>query len=178
MTVWVRALASGAVLLLVSACDNGPSAVATTEPQGAVQLASAPAPAAADRPAREDRRSEPVPLVDGRPMWSASRDRSAEENARRAFERNGAAFGADSLDAFVKTAHAFVSDPPAGAETITRANGDVLIYDARGNVFAVRTKDGAPRTLFKPDDGAAYWAEQKTREARRTAARDRRPDEG
>ena len=29
------------------------------------------------------------------------------------------------------------------------------------------TKDGAPRTTFKPRDGAAYWAQQKSRETAR-----------
>lgn len=179
MVAWGKALASGAVLLWVAACDNGPSAVAKTEPLESQRLASAEAAPAGERVGGgADRRDDPVPEVDGRPMWSASRDRSAEENARRAFERNGEAFGAKSLDAFVKTAHAFVSEPPAGAETLTRANGDVLIYDPKANVFAVRTREGAPRTLFKPDDGAAYWQEQKEREARRSASADRRGGEG
>lgn len=180
MVAWGKALASGAVLLWVAACDNGPSAVAKTEPMEPQRLAGAEAEPGRGRAEnrREDRRDDPVPQVDGKPIWSASRDRSAEENARRAFERNGAAFGARSLDEFVKTAHAFVGDPPAGAETLTRANGDVLIYDAKGNVFAVKTREGAPRTLFKPDDGAAYWQEQKDRESRRTANGERRSEAG
>src|SRR5690606_41082023 len=112
----------------------------------------------------EYRRDEPVLMVAGKPMWSATRARTAEENARRAFERNGAAFGARTQDEFVRIAHAFVGSPPAGAETLSRVNGDVLIYDPKDNVFAVRTREGAPRTLFKPDEGAAYWQEQKDRE--------------
>lgn len=176
MVAWGRALASGAVLLWVAACDNGPSAVAKTEPVEPQALAGAGASAVGDRDGRTDRRDDAVPRIDGKPMWSASRDRSAEENARRAFERNGEAFGARDLDAFVKTAHAFVGKPPAGAETLTRANGDVLIYDAKANIFAVKTREGAPRTLFKPDDGAAYWQEQKDREARRSANADSRGD--
>ena len=31
--------------------------------------------------------------------------------------------------------------------------------------FLVADRDGVPRTMFKPDDGAAYWAEQKARAA-------------
>jgi hypothetical protein len=31
--------------------------------------------------------------------------------------------------------------------------------------------------MFKPDDGAAYWAEQKIREARRATARSTREDD-
>lgn len=177
MVAWGRALASGAVLLWVAGCDNGPSAVAKTETAAQQQVAGLePEPAARGSAAREDHRDDPVPKVDGKPMWSASRERTAEENAKRAFERNGVAFGADSLDEFVKTAHAFVGDPPAGAQTLTRTNGDVLIYDPKDNVFAVRTRDGAPRTLFKPDEGPAYWQEQKDREARRSASTGRRSD--
>jgi pyocin large subunit-like protein len=96
-----------------------------------------------------------------------------------AFDRNGHDFGADSLDAFVQKAHAFVEHPPKGAQTLTRRNGDLLIYDARSNTFAVASKDGAPRTMFHPDDGRAYWEEQKAREAKRqtSAARRGRDDD-
>jgi len=114
--------------------------------------------------------SEAAPTVDGKPMWSANRSQTAEENAQESFDRNGEAFGAKDLDDFVRLAHDFTDSPPKGAETLKRANGDTLIYDARSNTFAVVTKDGAPRTLFKPDEGAAYWAEQKEREARRAAS--------
>lgn len=161
-------------LLTVAACDNGPSAVSqqAAGTQMAVSAEATPAP----RAERDqiDHREDPVKLVAGRPMWSASRRYSAEENARRAFARNGEAFGARDVDAFVRKAHAFVEKPPAGAETVVRANGDRLIYDPRGNVFAVATSAGAPRTMFKPDEGRAYWDEVKTRESqRRTASRDR-----
>ena len=55
----------------------------------------------------------------------------------------------------------FVDHPPPGAQTLKRSNGDTLVYDAKTNVFAVVAKDGAPRTIFKPRDGAAYWDQQK-----------------
>ena len=170
------ALGTSAALALLAGCDNGPSAVADQTQAAGTQMATAPpAPAAkADAP-RVDHREDPVKLVDGKPMWSASRRYSAEENARRAFERNGEAFAARNLDQFVRKAHAFVEHPPAGTQTLTRANGDVLLYDPKGNVFAVASKAGAPRTMFKPDEGLAYWEEQKAREARRqTASRERR----
>jgi len=161
-------------LLALAACDNGPSAVAQQAAGTQMAMNSDAAPSArAERP-QVDHREDPVKLVDGRPMWSASRRYSAEDNARRAFERNGEAFGASDVDAFVKKAHAFVEKPPAGAETLVRANGDRLIYDARGNVFAVATSAGAPRTMFKPDEGRAYWDEVKAQESqRRTAAREK-----
>lgn len=168
-------------ILALAACDNGPSAVATgpaSEARTADAVDRTESFASEDRrEARDDARDAPVRMVSGKPMWSASRRYSAEENAQRAFERNGAAFGASSVEAFVEKAHAFVHNPPRGAETLTRANGDVLIYDPRANVFAVRSKAGAPRTMFKPDEGAAYWAEQKTRESRRATARSQRDDD-
>ena len=32
-------------------------------------------------------------------------------------------------------------------------------------------REGAPRTMFKPDEGQAYWDEQKAREAKRETAK-------
>ena len=175
-------LAAVAVLAL-SACDNGPSAVAQKQAAG-TQMATDGAAAAPEAFARTDgdgprvdHRQDPVKLVDGKPLWSASRKYSAEENAERAFARNGEAFGADSVGEFVDKAHAFVSHPPKGALTLARANGDTLIYDPKANIFAVRSKAGAPRTMFKPDDGPAYWEQQKARETKRQTARRGRDDD-
>ena len=162
----ITKLQMGALALVVaglSAC--GPQAAA---PEKAQAAPSAVADAGPDRP---DPRDAEVPLVDGKPMWSANRDRTAQENAQAAFERNGEAFGADTLDAFVAKAHAFTENPPAGVQKIKRANGDTLLYDPKGNVFAVVTKDGAPRTMFKPDDGPAYWQEQKDKESVRASGK-------
>ncbi|MDB5456021.1 MAG: hypothetical protein JWP92_1606 [Caulobacter sp.] len=152
----------------LAACDGGASAVKAPK---AGETAQVERPAAT-RPAATapDPRDAPVRLVSGKPMWAANQRRTAEENAQRGFERNGQAFGAATVDDYVRAAHAFVANPPKGAETLERGNGDRLIYDPKGNVFAVVTKAGAPRALFKPDDGATYWAQQKAREARRTSA--------
>ena len=163
------ALSLGLALILTAACER-PSAVAQKDEapsaSEARQFAAAPS-----TPRQTESRNAPVRELDGRPIWSASRRGTAEDNAQRAFERNGEAFGARDLDDFVRKAHAFIENPPAGAQRLTRANGDVLIYDPKGNVFAVATKDGAPRTMFKPDEGAAYWDEQKARQARQASRR-------
>ena len=50
---------------------------------------------------------------------------------------------------------------------INRSNGDKLFYNAELNIFAVATQKGAPRTLFRPDNGRAYWQKQKQIEAGR-----------
>jgi hypothetical protein len=61
------------------------------------------------------------------------------------------------------------------------------MYDPKGNLFAVVDKDGAPRTLFKPRDGAAYWDQQKdgldkgdggARTSRKSARRSSSDDNG
>ena len=176
---WLLAAAA----LALTACDNGPSAVAQKQAAGTQMAADDVGRAAADASARttdgprEDHRNDPVAKVNGKPMWSASRRYSADENAQRAFARNGQAFGADSVDAFVEKAHAFVQSPPRGTLTLVRANGDTLFYDPKANVFAVKSKAGAPRTMFKPDDGMAYWEEQKARESRRQATSRRTRDD-
>jgi pyocin large subunit-like protein len=164
-------------LALLGACDNGPSAV--SKQAAGTQMATASAPerfdnSSSDAPKVDHRKDTVAVTDDGKPIWAPSRKSSAEEGAQRAFERNGEAFGARSLDQFVKKAHAFVGHPPKGTETLTRQNGDTLYYNAKDNVFAVANKDGAPRTMFKPDDGAAYWQKQKDREGKRQTASSRR----
>jgi len=180
---WFPAVAAVGLALGVVACDGGASAVKAPK-AGDVATAAEPASdrdapsyggaAYGGAPTRPDPRDAPVRKVAGKPMWAANRTRTAEENAQRGFERYGAAFAAVDVDDYVRKTHAFVAHPPAGAQALTRANGDTLIYDPGANVFAVVTRAGAPRTMFKPDDGAAYWAMQKTGQSRRTAStRDR-----
>jgi pyocin large subunit-like protein len=156
----------------LAACDSGASAVKapTGGERAQTQASAAPKTPGETGPGRSDPRDAPVKLVAGKPFWAANRTRSAEENAQRSFERNGATFQAKSADDYVAKVHAFVSDPPKGSETLKRSNGDLLIYDPKGNVFAVVSREGAPRTMFKPDEGADYWAQQKSRETRRASA--------
>jgi len=167
----VVVLAIGALL---AGCDNGPSAVAKRERQ---DQSSSEAPRAFAETSesrgekQEDHRAEAPLKVDGEAKWAATKRYTAEEGAQRTFERNGEDFGAGSVDAFVRKAHDFVTSPPSGVEKIEKSNGDVLFYDAKSNTFAVANKDGLPKTMFKPQDGADYWAEQKTRESRQTARR-------
>lgn len=159
--------------LALAACNGKPSAVAT-------QSASAPTAYGASGAgssntkgsyggsyASTDPRDAPVPQIDGKPMWAANRKHTAEENAQYQFAKNGGDFGAANETEYVKKVHNFVDRPPHGADTIDRSNGDKLIYDPAGNTFAVVSRDGAPRTMFKPRDGASYWAQQKDRESKR-----------
>ena len=142
--------------LALFGCDSGASAVAARDHSKA-EVVTAPVDVKAD---------DPAPLVDGKPIWASNSKHSAQDNADYHFQRDGEAFGAASAEDFSRKAYAFIEHPPKGAETITRPNGDRLIYDPAGNVFAVATKEGEPRTLFKPDSGAAYWAKQKAQVAK------------
>jgi len=173
-------LGSAALALTLAACDGG----AATRPARDQASASA---AGADQPRvakndygqggysgsrdsgygaddQTDHRKDPVALWHGKPRWASSRKYAADESAQYHFQRDGADFDAKSVDDYVAKAHAFVDKPPKDVLIMTRSNGDKVMYDAHGNVFAVATKDGAPRTMFKPRDGQAYWDKQKARE--------------
>jgi len=101
------------------------------------------------------------------PLWSKTRKFSPAENSHNAFDKHGQEVGAKSYEDYMAMVHHFVHAPPRGTETLTRRNGDVLMFDAKSDVFAVITKTGAPRTLFRPFDGAAYWQKQQATEASR-----------
>ena len=160
--------AAVAALVLTGGCGNGGSAVETRDREAEVQAAAASGGAASASEAGSEASAGAPEAERGRPVWSEARNRTPEEGAQRSFERNGADFGAASVDAFVQQAHAFVSNPPPGTETAQRRNGDTLFYHAPSNTFAVATRDGAPRTMFKPREGAAYWAEQLASVARQS----------
>lgn len=143
-------------LAMVAACGNGGSAVETRD--RATTGGAETALALAGNP------SAPVAAQAGaaKPVVTANRRETVDAKVARLFERNGAAFGARSAEDYLAKLTAFTGRPPADAETVKRPNGDTLIYQASTNTFAVVTREGTPRTMFKPDDGAAYWAEQKS----------------
>lgn len=147
-----------------SAAGGSPVYSASGPPQGEVFASS-------DRTTERSPERMSAPLLDGRPLWTSSRRGSAEDNARRAFARNGDSFGASSLEAYVRKARAFIESPPAGVERLTRRNGDVLMYHGPSNTFAVASREGVPRAFFHPDQAGAYWAAQKARETQARTAR-------
>jgi pyocin large subunit-like protein len=159
-------MGAAAAALALAACDAGPAAVSKA-PQASA-AAAGPAQGGAQSGAQvasTDPRDAPSPLAtDGKPMWAANSKHTGQENADYQFNKNGKDFGATSEAEYVAKTHAFVDAPPAGVKRMARSNGDALLYDAKTNTFAVVTKAGAPRTMFKPRDGAAYWEQQVARE--------------
>jgi pyocin large subunit-like protein len=146
---------------VLAGCNKNPADQSARDHSGAQPSASyaMPSTSSGSKVAEQsDARDAPVPkAADGKPIWTANRQRTAEQNAQAAFERNGEAFEAKDVDTFVAKAHAFTNHPPSGVQKISRANGDTELYDAKTNIFAVVSKEGAPRTIFKPDNGSAYW---------------------
>lgn len=148
----------GTAALGLSACDNGPSAVETREraggvAEGTLALATGATPAEAAT----------VTPVAEKTVLTANRRETVDAKIARLYERNGSDFGARSPEDFLVKVQTFTTSPPAGTEMVKRPNGDTLYYQSATNTFAVVSRDGVPRTMFKPDDGPTYWAEQKDR---------------
>ena len=147
----VMILAMGAALS-VAGCGDGGSAVETRD--RAADGATATLTAAAAGPVE-------AAAETAKPVLTANRRETVDAKITRLFERNGADFNARSAEEYLGRVQAFTTRPPADAERVERPNGDVLLYQASTNTFAVVSRDGVAKTMFKPRDGAAYWAEQK-----------------
>jgi hypothetical protein len=150
VSVWLAA-----ALLGLAGCGNGGSAVETREraEQGAGAALTAGTAGSAE--------ANGTALEKARPALTANRRETVDAKVTRLFERNGADFGAATAQDYLTKIQAFTSRPPAGTERAERPNGDVLLYQASTNTFAVVSRDGVPKTMFKPRGGAAYWVEQK-----------------
>ena len=154
MTIRIMMTAAVAALALTG-CERS-SAVETRD--GAAEAVEAVSPISGPaEAATADAGAEAKPAV------TANRRETVDAKIERLYRRNGAAFGARSAEDYLDKVTAFTSRPPRDAETAKRPNGDTLIYQASTNTFAVVARDGTPRTMFKPDDGPTYWAEQKDR---------------
>lgn len=151
-TVLILAVVAGAIGL--TGCGDGASAVETRDrasaaSEGRITATTAEAAGSASAPAETA-----APLT-------ANRRETVDEKIQRLYERNGPDFGSRSPEDFLTKVTAFTRTPPVDTDRATRPNGDVLLYQASTNTFAVVAEDGTARTMFKPDDGPSYWAEQK-----------------
>jgi pyocin large subunit-like protein len=153
----VAAAAAFATLLGLAGCGNGGSAVETRD--RAAEGAEATLTAATGTPTVA---AEAQP-EQSRPVLTANRRETVDDKVVRLFERNGADFDARTPEDYLTKVQAFTGRPPAGTERVERPNGDILLYQASTNTFAVVSREGVPKTMFKPRDGATYWAEQKER---------------
>jgi pyocin large subunit-like protein len=150
----IRIITTMAAALALASCGNGGSAVETRD--RAAEGAEAVLTAAPGSPAEAS-----VDSAEVKPVLTSNRRETTDVKVARLFERNGEAFGARTPGDYVAKVQAFTARPPAGTERVERPNGDVLLYQASTNTFAVVARDGTARTMFKPDDGPTYWATQK-----------------
>lgn len=155
VTAALAAMVLAATVLALAGCDNGGSAVETRERSAAEPVGLLAAEAVED--------TVDAAVEAAKPPVTANRRETADAKVQRLYERNGAAFGAKSADDYLQMVRAFTENTPKGTETVKRPNGDTLFYQASTNTFAVVDRNGVPRTMFKPDDGPTYWAEQKER---------------
>ena len=79
------------------------------------------------------------------------------ENAYSHWKKHGKNFPElNSAKEYVEKAKSFLDKPPPGTFSRTRPNGDKLFYNSAENIFGVKTKDGLPKTMFKPKAGQNY----------------------
>jgi hypothetical protein len=93
-------------------------------------------------------------------IWSATKNKSAVDNAFGHWSKHKGEFPelANSKQ-YVDAARSLAAKPPADAFIKSRG-ADTLIYDKATNTFLVKGADGAPRTMFRPNDGINYWNKQ------------------
>ena len=95
------------------------------------------------------------------PVWTATQELSAWENAESHWRKHQSEFPElKDINEYVEAAKTFFQSPPRGILSKVRPNGDVLYFDPATRTFGVRAADGAPRTMFRPSDGMRYWNRQ------------------
>ena len=94
-------------------------------------------------------------------LWSSAKSKSAVENAFGHWNKHKGEFPElQNAKQYAERANDFLANPPKGAFNKTNSRGDTLRYDPSTNTFGVLSKDGAPRTMFRPDNGIDYWNRQ------------------
>jgi len=91
-------------------------------------------------------------------IWTSTKDRSEVINAFKHWEKHAAEFPEfnNSLE-YVLGANKFMTNPEVNTLIKVRTNGDKVFYNPKSNIIGIQTKNGVPRTLFKPEDGLKYW---------------------
>lgn len=85
-------------------------------------------------------------------IWSVRGNMSSVENAFSHWKKHGIEFQElCNAKHYVEKARNFLSNPPSETLMKTRPNGEILLYHPETNSFASFTKEGVPKTLFKPD---------------------------
>ncbi len=93
-------------------------------------------------------------------IWSSTQRKSSVENAYSHWIKHKNEFP-DIMNSkqYVIKAHKFINNPPKGT-LIKNVNHELIYYDPITNTFAVKSKNGLPCTMFKPNKRMNYWLKQ------------------
>lgn len=85
--------------------------------------------------------------------WTSTNKLSAPENALKHWLEHSKEFPEyTNATQYAQAVQKFVESPPVGTLIKVRPlNGDMVFYNPRTNIFAIKTIDGSPKTMFKPD---------------------------
>ncbi|MNX32943.1 Adenosine monophosphate-protein transferase and cysteine protease IbpA precursor [compost metagenome] len=86
-------------------------------------------------------------------FWSSTKSKTPVENAYGHWDKHKSEFPEfQNSKQYVEGAKNFLNNPPPGSLIKTRPiNGDIVIYDPASNVIGIKSADGTPRTMFKPE---------------------------
>lgn len=89
-----------------------------------------------------------------KPIWSSTKNRISVQNAFLHWQQHHGEF-AELFNAkqYVEATRRFINTPQIGTLNKIRANGDMIFYDPKTNIFAIRNAQGLPRTMYKPTIG-------------------------
>ncbi len=91
--------------------------------------------------------------------WTNGKPGDGSLNLVAHWEKHSAEFpNFNSANDYYRGATDFVTMPPPGTLVKKAPNGDVLLYHPATNTFGVRTADGLPRTMFKPEPSQHGYA--------------------
>lgn len=85
-------------------------------------------------------------------IWSATKRKTSVENAFSHWKDHRKEFPEIfNAKQYVEASKKFIKQPPPGTLIKTRANGEIILYHEKNNLFAAYTKEGIPKTMFKPN---------------------------
>lgn len=139
--------------------DRGPAAPAAAERE-ASPSSRHPLSSAVET-LREAQQLKASSRADNAPLWTSTRTLTAKQNAEAHWQKHRREFPEyRSAEEYIEGAHQFLRGPPKGTQFKERENGDRLLYHPASNTFAVQARSGAPRTMFRPNNGQRYWSRQ------------------
>jgi RHS repeat-associated protein len=88
----------------------------------------------------------------GQSIWSVGKNQiTPVKNAFNHWTKHGGDFPAvQNAKQYVEAAKEFVTNPPPGTLSRTRANGEIVQYNPTSNTLSVSQANGTPKTMFSP----------------------------